>query len=169
MKETIFIIGGQRSGKSRYAQILAEEKSGNPVYLATARVWDKDFERRVQRHRDDRGGQWVTIEEDKQLSKPDLNGKTVLLDCITLWLTNIFHDNGYRVDLSLSQAKEEWARFIVQDFRLIVVSNELGMGIHPESESVRQFADLQGWMNQHIASQSDSVIMMVSGIPIKIK
>lgn len=162
-------MGGQRSGKSKYAQKLAEDKSVSPVYLATARIWDEDFEKRIKRHRQDRGKQWTTIEENKQLSKPELTGKTVLLDCITLWLTNIFFDNGYDTDVSLSQAKEEWDHFISQDFTLFVVSNELGMGIHPDNEASRKFADLQGWMNQRIASLADNVILMVAGIPIKIK
>lgn len=169
MHHITFITGGQRSWKSKYAQKLAEEISASPVYLATARVWDTDFEKRIIRHKNDRGNHWTTIEEEKQLSKPNLNGKTVLLDCVTLWLTNIFFDNEYDVELSLSKAKEEWAKFIAQDLTLIVVSNELGMGIIPENEASRKFADLQGWMNQHIASLANTVVLMVSGISIKIK
>lgn len=169
MNDVTFITGGQRSGKSRYAQQLAEEKSGNPIYLATARLWDNEFEQRIKRHKNDRGEQWTTIEEEKYLSKHNLNNKTVLLDCITLWLTNIFFDSGYNVDQSLLQAKNEWLQFINQDFSLIVVSNEIGMGIIPENEMARKFADLQGWMNQYIASLANNVILMVSGIPIKIK
>ena len=95
--------------------------------------------------------------------------KLYYLDCITLWLTNIFHDNEYRVEEALAQAKEEWTGFIQQDFTIIVVSNELGMGVIPEHESARKFADLQGWMNQYIASLADTVYLMVSGIPVKIK
>ena len=169
MAEIIFITGGQRSGKSRYAQQLAEQKSANPIYLATARVWDTDFNERIKQHQADRGKHWTTIEEEKHISKLDLHDKTVLLDCITLWLTNIFHDNEYRVEEALAQAKEEWTGFIQQDFTIIVVSNELGMGVIPEHESARKFADLQGWMNQYIASLADTVYLMVSGIPVKIK
>lgn len=169
MAEIIFITGGQRSGKSRFAQQLAEQKSANPIYLATARAWDADFKERIKRHQADRGNQWTTIEEEKHISELDLHGKTVLLDCITLWLTNIFHDNEYRIEEALTQAKEEWTRFIQQDFTLIVVSNEIGMGVIPEHESARKFADLQGWMNQYIASLANTVYLMVSGIPIKIK
>jgi adenosylcobinamide kinase / adenosylcobinamide-phosphate guanylyltransferase len=169
MSEIIFITGGQRSGKSRYAQQLAEEKSDCPVYLATARVWDNDFAQRIRRHQSDRGPQWKTIEEEKYLSKLDLKGKIVVLDCVTLWLTNLYHDNGYDVDMSLSQAKDEWEKFTAQDFTLIVVSNELGMGVHPEHEVARKFADFQGWINQYIASLANKAILMVSGIPIIIK
>lgn len=169
MSKIIFITGGARSGKSGYAQQLAEEMSGNPIYLATARIWDEDFKDRVARHQSDRGDHWQTIEEEKELSKHDLSGKTVLLDCITLWLTNFFHDSGYKIDESLEAAKTEWDKFIKQDINLIVVSNELGMGVHPENEVARKFADLQGWMNQYIAKSATSVKLMVSGIPLIVK
>jgi adenosylcobinamide kinase / adenosylcobinamide-phosphate guanylyltransferase len=169
VRKVIFITGGQRSGKSRYAQQMAESLTDQPVYLATSRIWDEDFRARVVRHQSDRGDQWQTIEEEKHLGAHKLEGRVVLLDCITLWLTNIFHDNQYQVDISLEEAKREWDQFAQQSFTLIAVSNELGMGIHPENEAARKFADLQGWMNQHIARMSDDVYLMVSGIPLKIK
>ena len=169
MKKTTFITGGQRSGKSSFAQKLAESASVNPIYLATARKWDEDFEKRIKRHQADRGNQWLTIEEEKELGKLEMEGKTVVLDCITLWLTNIFHDNKFDVNSSLEYAKTQWQQFINQEFNLIIVSNELGMGVHPEHEVARKFADLQGWMNQFIAKSSDEVYLMVSGIPMKIK
>lgn len=164
-----FITGGARSGKSRYAQQLAENLSDNPVYLATARIWDDDFRARVQRHQSDRGPQWQTIEEEKLLSKHKLNGRVVLLDCITLWLNNFFFDVNFDLERALEEAKAEWDRFACQNFTLIVVSNELGMGVHPENEIARKFADLQGWMNQHIAATANEVFLTISGIPIKIK
>lgn len=169
MKEIIFVTGGQRSGKSRYAQSLAESMSDKPVYLATARRWDEDFENRIRRHQADRGEQWETIEKDKDISSLDLSGKTVLLDCITLWLTNIFHDNGYDLNKSVEEAKVEWSKFADQDFRLIVVSNEIGMCLHAPDEVSRHFTDLQGWVNQHIATHADKVVAMISGIPLQLK
>ncbi|WP_019538980.1 bifunctional adenosylcobinamide kinase/adenosylcobinamide-phosphate guanylyltransferase [Proteiniphilum acetatigenes] len=169
MREIIFITGGQRSGKSRFAQKLTEEYSANPLYLATARRWDDDFEQRIRRHQADRGEQWETIEEEKRLSSLSLDGRTVLLDCITLWLTNIFHENGYNLDAALEEAKSEWNGFIQQDFRLIVVSNEIGMGLHAPDEASRHFTDLQGWVNQHIVASADKAYMMVSGIPLQLK
>ncbi len=169
MAKITFITGGARSGKSSFAQQLAEKQSTDLVYLATARIWDDDFANRVARHKADRDKRWQTIEEEKELSKHDLKGKTVLLDCITLWLTNFFHDNKYQLNETLDVATAEWEKFIVQDMHLIVVSNELGMGVHPENEVARKFADLQGWMNQQIAEQADTVYLMVSGIPVKIK
>jgi len=169
MKFIALITGGQRSGKSSFAQKLAEDLSDSPIYLATSRKWDKDFENRIKRHQADRGEQWQTTEEEKEIGKLNLAGKTVVLDCITLWLTNIFHDNNYEIESSLQYAKLQWQQFINQDFTLLVVSNELGMGVHPENEAARKFADLQGWMNQHIAKSADEVYLMVSGIPMKVK
>ncbi len=169
MAQITFITGGARSGKSSFAQQMAEEQNPNPVYLATARVWDEDFRLRIERHRNDRGPHWINIEEEKQLSACKVEGQTVLLDCITLWLTNIFFDNQFDIDRSLGEAKAEWDRFVQKGLNLIVVSNELGMGVHPVEESARKFADLQGWMNQHIARQANEVFLMISGIPVKIK
>ena len=169
MAQITFITGGTRSGKSRYAQKLAESLSETPVYLATARIWDDDFRLRIERHQNDRGPHWINIEEEKKISACPVDGKIVLLDCITLWLTNIFFDNQFDTDRSLEEAKSEWNRFAQKDMTLIVVSNELGMGIHPIEESARKFADLQGWMNQYIAQQSNEVFLMISGIPVKIK
>ena len=169
MAKITFITGGVRSGKSSFAQNLAKKSANRPIYLATAKVWDKDFADRIKRHQADRDEKWETIEEEKQLSRHKLEGRTVLLDCITLWLTNFFHDQNYEVDGTLEAAKCEWEKFIKQDMNLIVVSNELGMGVHPEHETARKFADLQGWMNQLIAEQAESVYLMVSGIEVKIK
>lgn len=169
MRRIIFVTGGQRSGKSSYAQGLAESLSANPLYLATARRWDEDFEQRIKRHQADRGNRWTTIEEDKLLSRHQLNGKTVLMDCVTLWLTNIFDDNNYQLTPSLEEAKAEWDKFTKQDFTLIVVSNEIGMSLHGSNQASRDFTDLQGWVNQHIARNADEVFLLISGIPVKIK
>lgn len=169
MRHIIFISGGQRSGKSSHAQRLAEQLSPNPIYLATARHWDEDFEKRIQRHRADRGEQWTTVEEETQLSRLSFSQQTVVMDCVTLWLTNIFHDNGYQLEPSLSQAKAEWDAFIQQDMTLIVVSNEIGMCLHAPDEASRHFTDLQGWVNQHIARSADEAYLMASGLPLKLK
>jgi len=169
MAQITFITGGARSGKSSFAQQMAEASCPNPVYLATARVWDEDFRLRIERHQRDRGPHWINIEEEKQLSACRVEGQTGLLDWFTLWLTNIFFDNQFDIDHSLEEAKAEWDRFVQKDMNLILVSNELGMGVHPVEESSRKFTDLQGWMNQHIARQANEVFLMISGIPVKIK
>lgn len=164
-----FITGGQRSGKSSYAQTQALNLTPTPTYLATSRIWDDDFNNRIQRHKHDRGEQWENLEVEVDLHKTKLQNKTVVLDCITLWLTNIFHDHNYDIDLTLKKAKSIWNELIQQDCTLLVVSNEIGMSLHAETEVGRKFTDLQGWMNQYIAKLADEVTLMVSGIPMKIK
>ena len=163
------ITGGERSGKSRYAQDLALELSDRPLYIATSRVWDKDFEKRVERHKNERDERWTNIEEEKLLSKIDLKNKVAVLDCVTLWLTNFYVDTKYDVEKSLKQAKEEFDKIAHIDCKLIIISNEIGMGVHADTEIGRKFAELQGWMNQHIAANANDVTLMVSGIPVKIK
>ncbi|MCC8144669.1 MAG: bifunctional adenosylcobinamide kinase/adenosylcobinamide-phosphate guanylyltransferase [Tannerellaceae bacterium] len=165
----ILITGGQRSGKSSYAQQLALSLSSNPVYLATSHVSDEEFRERVRRHQADRGPEWTTIEEETTLSRHDLTGKTVLIDCVTLWATNFFFRNDSDVDLSLRQMKEEFNQLKEQDANLIFVTNEVGLGGVSVDRLQRKFTDLQGWINQYIASYADEVIWMVSGIPVKIK
>lgn len=169
MAKVILITGGQRSGKSSFAMQKALELSDNPVYLATSRIWDDDFKNRVERHKNDRKENWINIEEEKLISKHNLTDKIVVLDCITLWLTNFFYDNKFDIDKSLKEAKQEWNKFIAQDFTAYVISNEIGMGVHAETESARKFADLQGWMNQYIAKQANEVMLMISGIAVRIK
>lgn len=165
----ILITGGQRSGKSSYAQNMALQLSPNPVYLATSRIWDEEHKQRIERHKADRGAEWTNIEEEKYLSDHQLAGRTVLVDCITLWLTNFFFDNESNIDLSLQEAKEEFRKLVQQDATFIFVTNEIGLGGMPENTIQRKFTDLQGWMNQHIAQEADEVFMMVSGIPMKVK
>ena len=169
MKRIILITGGARSGKSSYAEKLALSLSPNPVYMATARVWDEEFRQRVIRHQEARGPEWTNLEEEKELSRHDVSGRVVLIDCITLWCTNFFFDLQGHVDSSLKAVKEEFNRFTAQDATFIFVTNEIGLGGTSENELQRKFTDLQGWMNQYIAAQADEVKMMVCGIPLKIK
>ena len=170
MPATIYYItGGERSGKSAYAQKLALSLSENPVYLATSRIWDEEFQQRIARHKADRDHRWTAVEEEINISIHDYTGQTVVLDCITLWLTNLYTDNKYNTNIALKQAFDEWERIIKQNFTLIVISNEIGMGGHGATESQRAFTSLQGWMNQHIAKAADKAWMMVSGIAVVLK
>lgn len=169
MKRIILITGGARSGKSSYAEKLALSLSPNPVYMATARIWDEEFRQRVIRHQEARGPEWTNLEEEKELSRHDVSGRVVLIDCVTLWCTNFFFDLQGHVDSSLKAVKEEFNRFTAQDATFIFVTNEIGLGGTSENELQRKFTDLQGWMNQYIAAQADEVMMMVCGIPLKIK
>jgi adenosylcobinamide kinase / adenosylcobinamide-phosphate guanylyltransferase len=164
-----FITGGERSGKSRYAQELALGKSANPVYLATARKWDATFEQRIKRHQAERDTRWTNLEEEKFISTIDSTDKVVVMDCVTLWLTNIYLDTKYDVELSLPFAKDELNKVLDREGTWIIISNEIGMGVHATSEMGRKFVELQGWVNQHIALHADEVYFMVSGIPLVIK
>lgn len=168
-KHIVLVTGGQRSGKSGYAQKLALSLSANPVYLATSRVWDEEFRQRVLRHQADRGPEWTNIEEEKYLSHHNLNGRVVVIDCVTLWGTNFFFDNDSNVELSLKELKEEFNRLVEQHAYLIFVTNEIGLGGVSPDLVQRKFTDLQGWLNQYIASRADEVVLMISGIPMKIK
>lgn len=169
MKRIILITGGSRSGKSTHAEELALSLSPNPVYLATARIWDEEFRQRVIRHQERRGPEWTNIEEEKELSCQLLNNRVILIDCVTLWCTNFFFDYKADTDTALIAAQEEFNRFTQQDATFIFVTNEIGMGGVSENEIQRKFTDMQGWMNQYIASCADEVLLMVSGIPVKIK
>ena len=168
-KEIILITGGQRSGKSGYAQQLALSLSDNPVYLATSRIWDEEHQKRIERHKADRGIEWTNIEEEKQLSLHQLQNCVVLIDCVTLWATNFFFDNDSDVELSLSMLKDEFDKLTQQEAQFIFVTNEIGLGGTTENKVQRLFTDLQGWINQYIASKANQVYFMVSGIPMKVK
>ncbi|MBQ2179696.1 MAG: bifunctional adenosylcobinamide kinase/adenosylcobinamide-phosphate guanylyltransferase [Prevotella sp.] len=168
MKQIILITGGQRSGKSRKAEEVALGIVDNPVYLATAHIWDDEFRERVRRHQERRGPQWTNIEEEKYLSRYDLTGRVVVVDCVTLWLTNFFFENS-DVDQTLEAVKAEFDRFTDHDATFIFVTNEIGSGGVSENAIQRKFTDLEGWMNQYIASCANEVILMVSGIAVQIK
>ena len=168
MKRIILITGGARSGKSTYAEKLALELSPTPVYLATARMG-----RRIPPEgnpaSETRGPEWTNIEEQKELSRHRLEGRVVLIDCITLWCTNFFFDLESDTDRALAAVKAEFDRFTAQDATFIFVTNEIGMGGTSENELQRKFTDMQGWMNQYVAARADEVILMVSGIPLTVK
>jgi len=169
MARVTFITGGARSGKSKYAQQLALQQSQLPIYIATARVWDADFMERIDRHRDQRGPEWTTFEEEKRLSSLPLEGRVAVIDCVTLWITNYFSDSHYDVEASLEACQKEFDTLMQQDTDLIIISNEIGMGVHAPTEAGRKFTDLHGWINQYIAARANRVIFMVSGIPLTVK
>jgi adenosylcobinamide kinase/adenosylcobinamide-phosphate guanylyltransferase len=164
-----FITGGERSGKSRHAQKLALELSEKPLYIATSRISDEDFAKRVKRHKKERDERWKSVEEEKLLSKLDLTKRVAVIDCVTLWLTNFWIDTKYDVSETLKQAKKEFDKLVLIDCTLIIISNEIGMGLHGANEKGRKFVELQGWINQYIAQKADNVTFMVSGIPVQIK
>jgi len=168
MSRIILITGGQRSGKSSYAERLALSFSEHPVYVATAHVWDEEFRKRVEIHRQRRGPEWENIEEERWLSQLQLTGRVALIDCLTLWATNFFFDLQ-DVDKALETMKAEFDKLVSQDATLIFVTNEIGLGGTSENAVQRQFTDLLGWMNQYVAARADEVVLMVCGLPIQLK
>lgn len=175
MKRIIMITGGQRSGKSQYAERLALSLSPTPVYMATAHVWDDEFRERVKAHQMRRGPQWENIEEERWLSKHYIYNKVVVVDCVTLWCTNFFFRSEANeaeqptVSEALGEMKAEFDRFTMQEATFIFVTNEIGSGGVSDNAVQRRFTDMQGWMNQYVAAHADEVYLMVSGIAVKIK
>jgi adenosylcobinamide kinase/adenosylcobinamide-phosphate guanylyltransferase len=163
------ITGGARSGKSSYGQQLALSFSDSPIYLATARHWDGDFEKRIERHRNDRDERWTLWEEEKNIAQLAIDNRVVMIDCATLWLTNFFVDNQHDIDLCLRLAKQQIDELTQKVGTFIFITNELGMGVHAETPIGRKFTDLQGWVNQYLAAKAQKVTLMVSGIPVLIK
>jgi adenosylcobinamide kinase / adenosylcobinamide-phosphate guanylyltransferase len=175
MKKVILITGGQRSGKSEYAEHLALSLSPNPVYIATAHIWDDEFRTRIKRHQERRGPEWTNIEEEKHLSLLSIINKVAVIDCLTLWCTNFFfnRENNAKeqpsVDKVLQEIESEFDDFTNQEATFIFVTNEIGSGGTSSNLVQRRFTDLLGWFNQYVASKADKVILMISGIPVTIK
>ena len=163
------VLGGARSGKSRYAESLALNHS-NVTYIATAVAIDDEIKQRIARHRSERPAHWVTLEAPEKLAnalaKCNTDSNWVVIDCLTFWVNNCLFD-------SIDKWKTEKEKFldVVSDFKgqLIMVSNETGLGIIPQGELTRQFVDETGWLHQDLASLSDTVVLMVAGIPTTIK
>lgn len=180
-----YITGGERSGKSSMAQSLAEQISDCPYYLATARVLDGEFAKRVQRHIVDRTSSqisWKTIEADQSLANAlesqceldsSTQGVTVVIDCVTLWLTNYVMDYDYDIEKCLSLAQQEVDQLVRYARRynatIFIISNEIGMSLHAPSIEGRKFVSLQGWVNQYLAQVADKATLVVSGLPVTLK
>lgn len=174
MKRIILITGGQRSGKSVFAEEMALNLSDNPVYIATAHIWDDEFRKRVDRHKERRGKQWTNIEEEKLLGNILIYNKVAVIDCLTLWCTNFYfahsnEENEPNLDEILEEMKKEFDKFTDQDATFIFVTNEIGSGGVSDNAVQRRFTDLLGWLNQYVASKADDVYLTVSGIRVKIK
>lgn len=178
MKKIIFITGGARSGKSRFALELADELSSScKAYIATAEALDGEMKERIENHKRERGEDWVTYEEPIKIGKAlkMIDGKynVVVIDCLTLWLSNLMHSD-YNININkeienLITVLKNYSSLITHNSSLFVISNEVGMGIVPENEMARRFRDMAGFLNQKIADVADEVYMMISGIPVKIK
>ncbi len=165
------VLGGARSGKSRFALQRAEARWRHPLYLATAEVRDDEMSERVQRHRAERGARWACIEEPLDLvgalaRVPD-GCDGVLLDCATIWLSNILLKQGR--DAVASRTRALLAALRDSPRETLVVSNEVGLGIVPDTPLGREFRDLQGWFNQDLAAAATTVVFITAGLPLCLK
>lgn len=166
----IMITGGQRSGKSQFAERLALSLSPHPVYLATAQVLDDEIRRRVEVHKKRRGDRWMTIEEPLLVDEVALDsGMTVVFDCVTLWASNWFFSSGEDGGKALGEMTKRFDALAATGATLLMVTNEIGLGGVADNAMQRRFTDLQGAINQYIASKADEVHFIVSGIDMKIK
>ena len=163
------ILGGARSGKSSYAESLAQEHK-TVHYIATAVAVDEEIRRRIKIHRSQRPAHWQTTEVPVQLADA-LDGinndcECVLIDCLTFWVNNCIFDSTRRWESERQKFMQSVTRF---NGHLIMVSNETGMGIIPQGEVTRQFVDAIGWLHQDLAKISNKVVLMVAGLPLIIK
>jgi adenosylcobinamide kinase/adenosylcobinamide-phosphate guanylyltransferase len=172
MGKIIFITGGARSGKSRLAESLAEGFGTPLCYLATGEARDEEMADRIAAHRARRGNDWQTVEEPlrllEALKAAEGRFQAVLVDCVTLWLTNLLlsHEDASRALTEVRALAESLPDLTTP---LILVSNEVGMGIVPDNALARTFRDLAGKSNQILAAAADEVYVTISGMPLKLK
>jgi adenosylcobinamide kinase/adenosylcobinamide-phosphate guanylyltransferase len=178
MAKIIFITGGSRSGKSIYAQRIAESISGARTYIATCPVIDKEMEDRIRKHKEARqSASWQTIEEVTDLAGALRRSKgsgVVLVDCLTLWINNLMYEaeqekKYINEDVIGSRCEDVLGVCSELAGTVIFVTNEVGMGIVPENPTSRLFRDIAGRCNQRMANHADVFVFMISGIPLYIK
>jgi adenosylcobinamide kinase/adenosylcobinamide-phosphate guanylyltransferase len=179
MSRITLILGGARSGKSSYALKLAEETRKSVTFIATAQAFDDEMSARIQKHKAARPASWETLELPLHIapSVSQIKSDLVILDCITLWVTNLLMQfvNDDLVDeapfMQASQAETEKLlaaiRNTEQDW--LIVSNEVGLSLVPPYQMGRVYRDALGWVNQRLAQEADKVIFMVAGIPMNVK
>ncbi|MBB3060546.1 bifunctional adenosylcobinamide kinase/adenosylcobinamide-phosphate guanylyltransferase [Microbulbifer rhizosphaerae] len=171
------ILGGARSGKSRYAQerveALGEEGDKKLIFLATAEARDGEMQKRIVKHRDDRGQRWQTCEEPLHLARalarisaPDT---WVLVDCLTLWISNCLHAGCWEKERGqlLAEVDRRLATGTAPNW--LFVSNEVGSGVVPLGQLSREFVDASGWLHQALAERCDQVTLVVAGLPLQLK
>jgi adenosylcobinamide kinase/adenosylcobinamide-phosphate guanylyltransferase len=162
------VLGGARSGKSRYAEWLIKTYPKPWIYVATAEAKDDEMAERIAAHRARRDAGWQTVEAPHDLAdalKAAPAGAAVLVDCLTLWLSNLM-EPGFDVEAQTARLQEALAG---RAGPTVLVSNEVGLGIVPDNALARRFRDLQGTLNQRLAAQAARVIMMVAGVPVAVK
>lgn len=163
-----FVLGGAASGKSQAAETIITNSKLTPIYLATARIWDDEIQNKVSAHRARRGPEWHTIDAPIDLTGPlgqAQKGQVILLDCATMWLTNVMLD-----DMDIETAQNTLLNALARCAApIVVVSNEVGQGIVPENALARQFREAQGRLNIALAAQADCVVHVVAGLTQTLK
>jgi len=166
------VLGGARSGKSRYAVEQAREIGGSTAVVATARALDPDMAARIARHRAERPAGWTTLEEPRDVvavaRRAAASHDVLVIDCITVWVANLMERGDD--DTAVLAAADDLAKLMRERLAsLVVVSNEVGAGVHPPTALGRRFGDLLGFVNQRLAAAADRVTLMVAGIPVAMK
>jgi adenosyl cobinamide kinase/adenosyl cobinamide phosphate guanylyltransferase len=172
-RRLVLILGGARSGKSDYARELALERGGSKVlFVATAQAGDEEMRARIENHRSQRPRAWQVIESPRRVAGAlaAYNPHVALLDCVTLWVSNVLLADGQAAESAMLLELDEllaWHR--ATETELIVVSNEVGMGVVPDNELGRAYRDLLGSVNRRLAAAADVVYLMVAGLPMQLK
>ncbi len=166
---SLLVLGGARSGKSRYAQARAEAIAGEHIFVATAEAFDDEMQSRIARHRADRDARWRTVEAPRDLPAAidALNGggAIALVDCLTLWVSNLL-----LADADIARAGQSLCDAVGRfDGHLILVSNEVGLGIVPDNALARRFRDAAGQLHQSVAMAADEVVLLTAGLPLQLK
>ncbi|BDP40086.1 adenosylcobinamide kinase/adenosylcobinamide phosphate guanyltransferase [Deinococcus aetherius] len=166
----VFVTGGARSGKSTFAERRAAASGETVTYLATAQAFDAEMEDRINRHRADRPAGWLTVEEplDVPAALRAASTPTVLLDCLSLWVSNLLLAD-LDDDAILARAGALLAAARARGGLTVLVTNEVGFGIVPDNALARRFRDVLGWVNQRAAAASDEAWLLVSGLPVRLK
>ena len=171
-RRIVLLLGGVRSGKSRYAQELAL-RGQHVAFLATAEAGDDEMRLRIERHRSERPANWTTFEVpiaiEDALQQCGGQFDTVLIDCLTVWTANLMEHYGQDPDLVLAHADRLAGLLRRTAATVILVSNEVGSGIVPDNEMARNYRDLLGGINQRVAAAADEIILMVAGYPLMVK
>ncbi|MBL0373157.1 bifunctional adenosylcobinamide kinase/adenosylcobinamide-phosphate guanylyltransferase [Rhizobium sp. KVB221] len=165
----VLVLGGARSGKSAFAERLVTETGLSRHYIATGRAWDEEMQERIAHHREDRGDSWVTHEEPLDLisclQALDSESNAVLVDCLTLWVTNLMMD-----DRDVATEANRLVDCVGSlKARVVFVSNEVGLGIVPENRMAREFRDHAGRLHQKVAAVANEVYFIAAGLPLKMK
>ena len=171
MASTTLVLGGARSGKSRFA-VDCHLPRARVTFVATAQAGDGDMAQRIEQHRAERPGHWRTLEEPYDLV-PRLRdactaADAVIVDCVTVWVANLLL-RGDPDDHILKHADELATLLALHPAEVTLVSNEVGLGVHPATEDGRRFRDLLSFVNQRIAAAADRVVLMVAGVPLSVK